>query len=62
MDCTSYLLAIIEAHPTTAHLFLQPGAVCDIDALPDGVTVDPWAEAYSEARDATDHVLVRFNV
>lgn len=62
MDCTAYLLAIIEAHPTTSQLFLQPGAVCDIDALPQGVTVDPWGGSYSEARDAEDHVLVRFNV
>lgn len=62
MDCTEYLLAIIEAHPATAQLFLQQGAVCDIDALPQGVTVDPWGESYSEARDAEDHVLVRFNV
>lgn len=62
MDCTEYLLAIIAAHPTTAQLFLQLGAVCNIDALPEGVTVDPWGEGYSEARDAGDHVLVRFNV
>lgn len=62
MNCTEYLLAIIEAHHATAQLFLQPGAVCDIDALPQGVTVDPWGESYSEARDAEDHVLVRFNV
>jgi|LakMenEpi03Aug12_release.lakeMendotaPanAssembly.Ray.scaffolds.fasta_scaffold4748882_1 hypothetical protein len=62
MDCTSYLFAIIEAHPTTAHILLQPSAVCDIDALPDGVTVESWGEAYSEARDDDEHVLVRFNV
>jgi len=62
MDCTDYLLAILAAHPTVTALLLQPGTAYDHAALPSHVTVESWGEAYSEARNAEDFVVVRFNV
>jgi hypothetical protein len=62
MNCTDYLLSILEAYPFTASIWLQPGATFDPAAIPDGVTVERWEEQYSQADDADGYVLVRFNV
>jgi hypothetical protein len=62
MNPTDYVLAIIEAHPSTTQVYLQANASIDAERVPSHVTVESWPEGYSEARNAEDFVLVRFNV
>ena len=60
MDCTDYILAIIEANPSVVSIDLQTGYTVDAARLPAGVTVTLWAEDWSEGYDASGHLVVRF--
>lgn len=60
MDCTDYILAIIEANPSVVSIDLQTGYTVDAARLPAGVTVTSWAEDWSEGYDAEGHLVVRF--
>lgn len=60
MDCTAYVLAIIDANPSVSHVDLQVGFVVDVARLPAGVTCAPWAEDWSEGLDDEGRLIVRF--
>jgi len=60
MDCTDYVLAIIAANPSVVTIDLQVGYAVDAARLPAGVTVDPWAEDWSEGYDESGNLVVRF--
>lgn len=60
MDCTDYVLAIVAANPSVVTIDLQVGYTVDAARLPAGLTVDPWAEDWSEGLDATGTLVVRF--
>jgi hypothetical protein len=55
-----YVLAIVAANPSVTHVDLQVGYVVDAARLPAGVTVDPWAEDWSEGYDESGNLVVRF--
>lgn len=63
-DCTDYVLAVLEAHPTTAILRLSPTAYVTFDfaRLPAGVTVLGTNEDYCECTEADGTLLIRFRV
>ena len=60
MDCTDYILGILEANPTVVTIDLQTGYTVDAARLLAGVTVTSWAEDWSEGYDASGHLVVRF--
>ena len=60
MDCTDYVLAIIDANPSVTHVDLQVGFVVDVARLPAGVTCASWAEDWSEGVDGEGRLVVRF--
>jgi hypothetical protein len=60
MDCTDYILSVVSANPSVVTIDLQAGATVDAARLPSGVTVEPWAEDWSEGLDATGTLVVRF--
>lgn len=60
MDATDYILSIISANPSVVTIDLQAGATVDASRIPAGVTVEPWAEDWSEGLDATGTLVVRF--
>lgn len=63
-SCTDYVLAVLEAHPTTAILRLsaRAHATCDLAALPASVTVLATADDYCECLAGDGELLVRFRV
>lgn len=63
-SCTDYVLAVLEAHPTTAILRLSQRAhgSCDLDALPQAVTVLATTDDYCECLGGDGALLVRFRV
>ena len=60
MDCTDYILSVVSANPSVITIDLQAGCTVDATRLPVGVTVEPWAEDWSEGLDATGTLVVRF--
>lgn len=60
MDCTDYIIAVIEANPSVVTIDLQAGVVVDAARIPAGVTIQPWAEDWSEGYDADGTLVVRF--
>lgn len=60
MDCTDAILAILETNSSIASIDLQAGYTVDPARLPSGVTVEPWAEDWSEGLDANGVLVVRF--
>jgi hypothetical protein len=60
MDCTDYIIAIVEANSSVVSIWLQVGYTVEASRLPVGVTVEPWAEDWSEGLDATGTLVVRF--
>jgi hypothetical protein len=60
MDCTDYIIAVIEANPSVVTIDLQAGVVVDAARIPAGVTIQPWAEDWSEGYDAEGTLVVRF--
>jgi hypothetical protein len=60
MDCTDYIIAIVEANSSVVSIWLQVGYTVEASRLPAGVTVEPWAEDWSEGLDATGTLVVRF--
>lgn len=60
MDCTDYILSVVSANPSVVTIDLQAGSTVDATRLPTGVTVEPWAEDWSEGLDATGTLVVRF--
>jgi hypothetical protein len=60
MDCTDYIIAIVQGNPSVVTIDLQAGATVDVTRLPAGLTVDPWAEDWSEGLDANGTLVVRF--
>lgn len=60
MDCTDAIVALIAANPSVVTIDLQAGYAVDAARLPAGVTVEPWSEDWSEGRDATGTLVVRF--
>lgn len=63
-SCTDYVLAVLEAHPTTAILRLsqRAHASCDLAALPQSVTVLATTDDYCECFAGDGALLVRFRV
>jgi hypothetical protein len=60
MDATDYILSIVSANPSVVTIDLQAGATVDAARLPAGVTVEPWAEDWSEGYDESGNLVVRF--
>lgn len=60
MDCTDYILAIIDGNPSVVSIDLQAGAIVDDARIPPGVTVTSWAEDWSEGLDDEGRLIVRF--
>jgi hypothetical protein len=60
MDCTDYILSVVSANSSVVTIDLQAGSTVDATRLPVGVTVEPWAEDWSEGLDATGTLVVRF--
>jgi len=60
MDCTDYIIAIVEANSSVVSIWLQAGYTVEASRLPVGVTVEPWAEDWSEGLDANGTLVVRF--
>jgi len=60
MDCTDYIIAIVQGNPSVVTIDLQAGATVDVTRLPAGLTVDPWAEDWSEGLDANGTLVVLF--
>ena len=60
MDATDYILSILSANPSVVTIDLQTGATVDAARLPAGVTVEPWAEDWSEGYDESGNLVVRF--
>lgn len=63
-SCTDYVLAVLEAHPTTVILRLSQHAhaTCDLAALPQDVTVLATTDDYCECLAGDGELLVRFRV
>jgi len=63
-DCTDYVLAVLEAHPTTSILRLSARAYasCDLSRIPAGITTLETAEDYCEATESDGTLLIRFRV
>jgi len=63
-NCTDYVLAVLEAHPTTAILRIsqRAHATCDLAALPQAVTVLATTDDYCECLAADGELLLRFRV
>lgn len=63
-NCTDYVLAVLEAHPTTAILRLsqRAHATCDLAALPQAVTVLATTDDYCECLASDGELLIRFRV
>ena len=63
-ECTDYVLAVLEAHHTTAILRLSARAYasCDLSRIPAGITTLETAEDYCEATESDGTLLVRFRV
>jgi hypothetical protein len=60
MDCTDAIVALIAANPNVVTIDLQAGYAVDAARLPPGVTVEAWAEDWSEGLDANGVLVVRF--
>lgn len=60
MDCTEYIIAIIEANPSVVQIDLQTGFTVDAARLPPGVTCASWDEDWSEGLDDEGRLVVRF--
>lgn len=63
-NCTDYVLAVLDAHPTTEILRLsaRANASCDLAALPQAVTVLATTDDYCECLAGDGALLVRFRV
>jgi len=60
MDCTDYVIAIVESNSSVVSICLQVGYTVDAARLPTGVTVEPWGEDWSEGYDESGNLVVRF--
>lgn len=60
MDCTDYILAILDGNPSVVTIDLQTGATVEAGRIPAGVTVTSWAEDWSEGLDDEGRLIVRF--